>query len=105
MMMLRLARALWTAMTRLEKVVLTFCALGLTSTITSVVYWLPTYDKLWLQPLALLFVITALLLSVGLRAGERIPSISWSTLWCGTFIVTVGLSNLGRVVHTSAGPP
>jgi hypothetical protein len=105
MMMLRLARALWAAMTRLEKVVLTFCALGLTSTITSVVYWLPSYDKLWLQPLALLFVITALLLSVALRAGVRIPGISWSLLWFSTLIFTVGLSNLVRAMHISAAAP
>ena len=67
-------------------------------------FWLPTYDKLWLQPLAFLVFGTAILLNVAGHVGTRIPSIGRRARWSYALVILVGLPNLGRALYLSVGP-
>jgi hypothetical protein len=101
--MLGLAKGVWAILTELEKVVLACCAVGLISTLLPLIY-LPTYDKLWLQPLAFLFVSGGNLLNAALRADTRATGTRHLARWSRTLVAAVAVLNLGRAVNLTAGP-
>jgi len=60
-------------------------------------YWTPTYEKLWIQPLWLLFLTGALFLH---RVRCYVP---WLARAAGTFVVVLVATNLVVAVHDSRG--
>ena len=58
----------WRSLGQFDRAVLTACAIGLLFTAVPLIYWDPMYDKLWLQPLAILFVASAVV-AKNLRQG------------------------------------
>jgi hypothetical protein len=103
--MLGFAKSLWAVFTGLEKVAVTCCALGLMTTIVPVLYWMPTYDKLWLQPLAFLFFGAGVLLNVALRTDMQTRGVRYLVWWSCALVFAVGLLNLGRVAHIGRPTP
>jgi hypothetical protein len=64
---------LWKKMEGVSKITSLSCAAGLLCTGVPLLYWLPTYDKLWLQPLACLIVASAVVLKTALDASTVTP--------------------------------
>lgn len=104
MAMVGLAKSVWSVLAAMEKVVITCCALGVISTAVPLMFWMPTYDKLWLQPLAFLVFGTGILLNVAWRVGTRIPIVGRRARWGYALVILVGLPNLGRALYLSVGP-
>jgi hypothetical protein len=95
-----LTAKLWPIMTATERVGITCSAAGLFSTILPVISWMPTYDKLWLQPLVCLFFAGGVLVSVALRH-PNLPYVRH----CGyCLIVAIALSNVARAVSVDTKP-
>jgi len=101
---LALVRKLWTVLREFEKVAIMCCGVGLISTIPALVYWLPTYDKLWLQPLAFLIFSAAILVNAAPRIETRTSTVVWPARWIYAVVVLVGLTNLGRTAYASTQP-
>lgn len=59
----------WSTLPRSERMAMSCAAVGFFVTLIPAVFWEPTYDKLWLQPLACLAFFIALSLHVILRQG------------------------------------
>ena len=95
-----LARKLWTAMTATEKLATGSCAVGFLTTVVPVICWMPTYDKLWLQPLSCLFLGGGLLLSVAWRESNfRYLLMSGCAL-----VAAIAVSNIALAVLAKTKP-
>ena len=56
-------RASWTRVTEFDCALFLSVVVGGVATATALMIWLPTYDKLWLQPLAFLFLASTIVLN------------------------------------------
>jgi hypothetical protein len=97
-----LTRKLWTAMTATEKLAIGSCAVGFFTTMVPVISWMPTYDKLWLQPLACLFLSGGLLLTVALRQRQ----FNFRYLLPGGYalVAAIAVSNIAWAVSANTKP-
>lgn len=82
-------RWLWSRLSALDRVVLASCGIGLLFDGAALIYWMPTYDKLWLQPLAFLSVAVCIVASAALANSEG-PE-SWNRLFLATGFGMAGL--------------
>jgi hypothetical protein len=95
-----LTRMLLFDMTAKEKLAISGCAVGFLTTIVPLIFWMPTYDKLWLQPLACLFLTGGLLLTVALRRfGFRVLRIG-----AGIVLAAIVASNLVSAISAAIKP-
>jgi hypothetical protein len=101
--MLCLAAKVSSRLTDLEKVVLMCCAIGLFSTMYPLIY-LPTYDKLWLEPLAFLFIIGGILLNAFLRVAPGPTKLRYTVRLASVLIIMLAASNLVRAANLSFRP-
>jgi hypothetical protein len=102
--LLVLVRKLWSVLRKSEKVAIMCCGAGLIPTIPALVYWLPTYDKLWLQPLAFLIFSAGILANAATRIETRTSVVLWPARLIYALVVLVGLTNLARTAYASAQP-
>jgi hypothetical protein len=102
---LDLVRRLWSCMSESERLMIAASGLGLLSTIAPLVLYLPTYDKLWLQPLACWFLGTGMLLNVSLQwTDARLRSVRHLVAYSCLMIVTIAAANLVRATWNNRGP-
>jgi len=95
----------WPTMTRSRRGALGCCGLGLAVTLLPPLLWLPTYDKLWLQPVALWFLVTGVLVDAAWsRNGEGLRS--GGVLACATFVMiaVIGVTNVNRAASSHGAP-
>jgi hypothetical protein len=101
-----LSKTLWAHMAERERIALAGCGVGFGFTMIPLAWWLPTYDKFWLQPLACLFLASGIIAHVTRRAantGMLMKSfLAWS---CAVAFVLIGLSNTATVLWNNATSP
>jgi len=68
--MLVLGKRLWALMGASEKLAIACCCIGLASTAMPLLWYTPTYDKLWLLPLACLYLCAGVIANAALRGAD-----------------------------------
>ncbi len=64
--------SVWTELERMQRLILTCCAVALAFDIFPLIFWDPLYDKLWLQPLAVMFFASGVIFAAWRRLYPRI---------------------------------
>ena len=97
-------RTLWPMMTKPSRVSLIACLICLIPTMALLATYMPTYDKLWLQPLACIYVISAVIFATAARlTGQPARRFRYLVPAGCAVVAVVGASNLGRFALSSPG--
>jgi hypothetical protein len=83
--------SIWTGLKRRQHLILACCAIALACDIVPLIFWDPIYDKLWLQPVAVMSLACGVILAAWYR---RFPS--WQSLAPEALLLTV-ISTVGLV--------
>jgi hypothetical protein len=103
--MLYLGFKLWHFMAEIEKAVTISCLVALIFTGMPLLSWLPTYDKLWLQPLACLFFVIGVIVNVATRSSDaRMVGLRYLISACGFTLALVIVLNLVRQLRQKSEP-
>jgi len=99
-------KKLWVHMVQHERVAFTSCVLAFVLSAMPLAWWLPTYDKLWLQPLACLFLITGIIVHVALRAMDsmKIPGARYFVPSCAAALALIIIPNTVKALWINARP-
>jgi hypothetical protein len=100
-----MTRWLWPRLSALDRVVLASCGIGLLFDGAALIYWMPTYDKLWLQPLAFLSVAASIVAKAALANSEG-PQ-SWNRIFLSTgfgLVALVAVSNISIAAYKRVTP-
>jgi hypothetical protein len=98
-------RWLWPRLSALDRVVLASCGIGLLFDGAALIYWMPTYDKLWLQPLAFLSVAASIVAREALASSEG-PE-RWNRVFLSTgfgLVALVAVSNISVAAYKRVTP-
>jgi len=63
--------SVWTDLERRQRLIIGCCAVGLVFDTLALIFWEPLYDKLWLQPLAVAFFASSVILADWYRRCQR----------------------------------
>lgn len=102
---LALAKHVWYAAMPTARSILTACGTGLICTIIPPLLWMPTYDKLWLQPLACWFFGVGVLIAAAFdRIRARLTHPRILAGFCVTLVAATSVWNLAAVTSRYGQP-
>ncbi len=91
---------IWKDLNRLERLVIMCCSTGLLFDGLALAYWMPTYDKLWLQPMACIFLLSAIVAKATMQRGDlpfRLKKLF--TIGAVCLLITMAASNISVVAY------